>query len=360
MPYNTGALSYLDNLAAMTQQAALDNEAARQQLALEQQQSQARIAEAQKAMEDALAQQQAAYVAQQQQAQLQAQQQQAAADTAAMSTGNKWADEFIASADKFNYGTHGIDPNGATLWNRKVLDNWLDAKAKEENWNALQKDQIKKQVKDAVTKVSTNKHLFDTEERGFWGAVGDIGNSLADSAVGGLADLASTINTAVYEGAKRMDKAGYTDALGFLSPTYALEKAWEYTGLGDGKMNWDKQIDDAVVATRAAWGDLKSDYSKDAARARAEASGVAETLLALGDKPTTALDELASALGVVVGAKGLNLVGKGVAAVGKGVVLGRARDGQRQHGSGPAPPSRAHPGCSRHPPVRCPVGGVMA
>ena len=77
-------------------------------------------------MEDALAQQQAAYVAQQQQAQLQAQQQQAAADTAAMSTGNKWADEFIASADKFNYGTHGIDPNGATLWNRKVLDNWLD------------------------------------------------------------------------------------------------------------------------------------------------------------------------------------------------------------------------------------------
>lgn len=325
MPYNTGALSYLDNLAAMTQQAALDNEAARQQLALEQQQSQARIAEAQKAMEDALAQQQAAYVAQQQQAQLQAQQQQAAADTAAMSTGNKWADEFIASADKFNYGTHGIDPNGATLWNRKVLDNWLDAKAKEENWNALQKDQIKKQVKDAVTKASTNKHLFDTEERGFWGAVGDIGNSLADSAVGGIADLASTINTAVYEGAKRMDKAGYTDALGFLSPTYALEKAWEYTGLGDGKMNWDKQIDDAVVATRAAWGDLKSDYSKDSARARAEASGVAETLLALGDKPTTALDELASALGVVVGAKGLNLVGKGVAAVGKGVVKGTAK-----------------------------------
>lgn len=325
MPYNTGALSYLDNLAAMTQQAALDNEAARQQLALEQQQSQARIAEAQQAMEDALAQQQAAYVAQQQQAQLQAQQQQAAADTAAMSTGNKWADEFIASADKFNYGTHGIDPNGATLWNRKVLDNWLEAKAKEENWNALQKDQIKKQVKDAVIKASTNKHLFDTEERGFWGAVGDIGNSLADSAVGGLADLASTINTAVYEGAKRMDKAGYTDALGNINPVYALEKAWEFTGLGDGKLNWDKQIDDAVVATRAAWGDLKSDYSKDAARARAEASGVAETLLALGDKPTTAFDELASALGVVVGAKGLNLVGRGVATVGKGVVKGAAK-----------------------------------
>jgi hypothetical protein len=309
----------------MTQQAALDNEAARQQLALEQQQSQARIAEAQQAMEDALAQQQAAYVAQQQQAQLQAQQQQAAADTAAMSTGNKWADEFIASADKFNYGTHGIDPNGATLWNRKVLDNWLDAKAKEENWNALQKDQIKKQVKDAVIKVSTNKHLFDTEERGFWGAVGDIGNSLADSAVGGLADLASTLNIAAYEGAKRMEKAGYTDALGNINPVYALEKAWEFTGLGDGKLNWDKQIDDAVVATRAAWGDLKSDYSKDAARARAEASGVAETLLALGDKPTTAFDELASALGVVVGAKGLNLVGKGVAAVGKSVVKGAAK-----------------------------------
>ena len=325
MPYNTGALSYLDNLAAITQQAALDNEAARQQLALEQQQSQARIAEAQQAMEDALAQQQAAYVAQQQQAQLQAQQQQAAADTAAMSTGNKWADEFIASADKFNYGTHGIDPNGATLWNRKVLDNWLDAKAKEENWNALQKDQIKKQVKDAVIKVSTNKHLFDTEERGFWGAVGDIGNSLADSAVGGLADLASTLNIAAYEGAKRMEKAGYTDALGNINPVYALEKAWEFTGLGDGKLNWDKQIDDAVVATRAAWGDLKSDYSKDAARARSEASGVAETLLALGDKPTTAFDELASALGVVVGAKGLNLVGRGVATVGKGIVKGAAK-----------------------------------
>lgn len=325
MPYNTGALSYLDNLAAMTQQAALDNEAARQQLALEQQQSEARIAEAQKAMEDALAQQQAAYVAQQQQAQAQAQQQQAAANAATMSTGNKWADEFIASADKFNYGTHGIDPNGATLWNRKVLDNWLDAKAKEENWNALQKDQIKKQVKDAVTKASTNKNLFDTEERGFWGAVGDIGNSLADSAVGGIADLASTLNIAAYEGAKRMGKAGYTDALGNINPVYAMEKAWEFTGLGDGKMNWDKQIDDAVVAIRAAWGDLKSDYYKDAARARAEASGVAETLLALGDKPTTAFDELASALGVVVGAKGLNLVGKGVAAVGKGVVKGAAK-----------------------------------
>jgi len=274
MPYNAGALSYLDNLAAMTQQAALDNEAARQQLALEQQQSQARIAEAQQAMEDALAQQQAAYAAQQQQAQLQAQQQQAAASAAAMSTGNKWADEFIASADKFNYGTHSIDPNGATLWNRKVLDNWLDAKAKEENWNALQKDQIKKQVKDAVIKASSNKHLFDTEERGFWGAVGDIGNSLADSAIGGLADLASTLNVVTYEGAKRMGKAGYTDALGLISLPYVMEKVWEATGLGDGKMNWDKQIDDAVVAARSAWGDLKSDYSKDAARARAAARGV--------------------------------------------------------------------------------------
>lgn len=325
MPYNTGALSYLDNLVAMTQQAALDNEAARQQLALEQQQSEARIAEAQKAMEDALAQQQAAYVAQQQQAQVQAQQQQAAANAATMSTGNKWADEFIASADKFNYGTHGIDPNGATLWNRKVLDNWLDAKAKEENWNALQKDQIKKQVKDAVVKASTNKNLFDTEERGFWGAVGDIGNSLVDSAVGGMADLASSLNTAVYEGAKHMGKSGYTDILGIVSPVYTMEKAWESTGLGDGKMNWDKQIDDTIVSVRAAWGDLKSDYFKDAARARAEASGVAETLLALGDKPTTAFDELASALGVVVGAKGLNLVGKSVAAVGKGIVKGAAK-----------------------------------
>ena len=325
MPYNTGALSYLDNLAAMTQQAALDNEAARQQLALEQQQSEVRIAEAQQAMEDALAQQQAAYMAQQQQAQAQAQQQQAAANAAVMSTGNKWADEFIASADKFNYGTHSIDPNGATLWNRKVLDNWLDAKAKEENWNALQKDQIKKQVKDAVIKASSNKHLFDTEERGFWGAVGDIGNSLADSAIGGLADLASTLNTVTYEGAKRMGKAGYTDALGLLSPAYVMEKAWEATGLGDGKMNWDKQIDDAVVAARSAWGDLKSDYSKDAARARAEASGVAETMLALGDKPSTALDELAYALGTVVGAKGLGAVGKGAATVGKGVVKGAAQ-----------------------------------
>lgn len=325
MPYNTGALSYLDNLAAMTQQAALDNEAARQQLALEQQQSEARIAEAQKAMEDALAQQQAAYVAQQQQAQVQAQQQQAAANAATMSTGNKWADEFIASADKFNYGTHGIDPNGATLWNRKVLDNWLDAKAKEENWNALQKDQIKKQVKDAVVKVSTNKNLFDTEERGFWGAVGDIGNSLVDSAVGGMADLASSLNTAVYEGAKHMGKSGYTDILGIVSPVYTMEKAWESTGLGDGKMNWDKQIDDTIVAVRAAWGDLKSDYSKDAARARAEASGVAETMLALGDKPTTAIDELASSLGVVVGSYGVGLVGKGVAALTKGLVKGAAK-----------------------------------
>lgn len=325
MPYNTGALSYLDNLAAMTQQAALDNEAARQQLALEQQQSEARIAEAQKAMEDALAQQQAAYVAQQQQAQVQAQQQQAAANAATMSTGNKWADEFIASADKFNYGTHGIDPNGATLWNRKVLDNWLDAKAKEENWNALQKDQIKKQVKDAVVKVSTNKNLFDTEERGFWGAVGDIGNSLADSAVGGLADLASSLNTAVYEGAKHMGKSGYTDILGIVSPVYTMEKAWESTGLGDGKMNWDKQIDDTIVSVRAAWGDLKSDYSKDAARARAEASGVAETMLALGDKPTTAIDELASSLGVVIGSYGVGLVGKGVAALTKGIIKGAAK-----------------------------------
>lgn len=325
MPYNTGALSYLDNLAAMTQQAALDNEAARQQLALEQQQSEARIAEAQKAMEDALAQQQAAYVAQQQQAQVQAQQQQAAANAATMSTGNKWADEFIASADKFNYGTHGIDPNGATLWNRKVLDNWLDAKAKEENWNALQKDQIKKQVKDAVVKVSTNKNLFDTEERGFWGAVGDIGNSLVDSAVGGVADLASSLNTAVYEGAKHMGKSGYTDILGIVSPVYTMEKAWESTGLGDGKMNWDKQIDDTIVSVRAAWGDLKSDYSKDAARARAEASGVAETMLALGDKPTTAIDELASSLGVVVGSYGVGLVGKGVAALTKGIVKGAAK-----------------------------------
>lgn len=325
MPYNTGALSYLDNLAAMTQQAALDNEAARQQLALEQQQSEARIAEAQKAMEDALAQQQAAYVAQQQQAQLQAQQQQAAANAATMSTGNKWADEFIASADKFNYGTHGIDPNGATLWNRKVLDNWLDAKAKEENWNALQKDQIKKQVKDAVVKVSTNKNLFDTEERGFWGAVGDIGNSLVDSAVGGVADLASSLNTAVYEGAKHMGKSGYTDILGIVSPVYTMEKAWESTGLGDGKMNWDKQIDDTIVSVRAAWGDLKSDYSKDAARARAEASGVAETMLALGDKPTTAIDELASSLGVVIGSYGVGLVGKGVAALTKGIIKGAAK-----------------------------------
>lgn len=321
MPYNTGALSYLDNLAAMTEQAALDNEAARQQLALEQQQSNARIAAAQKAMEDALAQQQAAYAAQQQQ-----QQQQQAADTAAaMSTGNKWADDFIANAGNFNYGTHGIDPNGATLWNRKVLENWLESKAKEENWNALQKDQIKKQVMDAVIKHSTNKQLFNTEDRGFWGAVGDIGNSLVDGAVGGIADVYSLVNTGIYNTAKRLDKAGYTDALGYISPVYALEKAWEATGLGDGKLNWDKQLDDGIVAIRAAWGDLKSDYSKDAARARAEANGVAEIMLAIGDKPTTMFDEMASVLGAVVGAKGLGAVGRGAVAAGKGLVKGAAR-----------------------------------
>lgn len=322
MPYNTGALSYLDNLAAMTEQAALDNEAARQQLAVEQQQSNARIAAAQKAMEDALAQQQAAYQAQQQQ---QLQQQQAADTAAAMSTGNKWADEFIANAGNFNYGTHGIDPNGATLWNRKVLENWLESKAKEENWNALQKDQIKKQVMDAVVKNSTNKNLFNTEDRGFWGAVGDIGNSFVDSAVGGIADVYSAVNTVVYEAAKRMKKAGYTDAIGYLSPSYTLESVWEATGLGDGKMNWDKQIDDGIVATRAAWGDLKSDYAKDASLAIRTANGVAETMLAVGDKSGIVFDEMASALGAVVGAKGIGLVGRGAVAAGKGVLKGAAR-----------------------------------
>ena len=322
MPYNTGALSYLDNLAAMTEQAALDNEAARQQLAVEQQQSNARIAAAQKAMEDALAQQQAAYQAQQQQ---QLQQQQAAGTAAAMSTGNKWADEFIANAGNFNYGTHGIDPNGATLWNRKVLENWLESKAKEENWNALQKDQIKKQVMDAVVKNSTNKNLFNTEDRGFWGAVGDIGNSFVDSAVGGIADVYSAVNTGVYETAKRMKKAGYTDAIGYLSPSYTLESVWEATGLGDGKMNWDKQIDDGIVATRAAWGDLKSDYAKDASLAIRTANGVAETMLAVGDKSGIVFDEMASALGAVVGAKGIGLVGRGAVAAGKGVLKGAAR-----------------------------------
>lgn len=321
MPYNTGALSYLDNLSAMTEQAALDNEAARQQLALEQQQSNARIAAAQKAMEDALAQQQAAYQAQQQQLQ----QQQAADTAAAMSTGNKWADEFIANAGNFNYGTHGIDPNGATLWNRKVLESWLESKAKEENWNALQKDQIKKQVMDAVVKHSTNKQLFNTEDRGFWGAVGDIGNSFVDSAVGGIADVYSAVNTGVYEAAKRMKKAGYTDAIGYLSPSYTLESVWEATGLGDGKMNWDKQIDDGIVATRAAWGDLKSDYAKDASLAISTANGVAETMLAVGDKSGIVFDEMASALGAVVGAKGIGLVGRGAVAAGKGVLKGAAR-----------------------------------
>ena len=321
MPYNTGALSYLDNLAAMTEQAALDNEAARQQLAVEQQQSNARIAAAQKAMEDALAQQQAAYAAQQQQLQ----QLQAADTAAAMSTGNKWADDFIANAGNFNYGTHGIDPNGATLWNRKVLENWLESKAKEENWNALQKDQIKKQVMDAVIKHSTNKQLFNTEDRGFWGAVGDIGNSFVDGAVGSVADMYSAVNTGVYEAAKRMKKAGYTDAIGYLSPSYTLESVWEGIGLGDGKMNWDKQIDDGIVATRAAWGDLKSDYSKDAARARAEANGVAEYMVAMGDKPTTMLDELGSVLGLAVGTRGVGLLAKGTLAVGKGVLKGAAR-----------------------------------
>lgn len=322
MPYNTGALSYLDNLSAMTEQAALDNEAARQQLALEQQQSNARIAAAQKAMEDALAQQQAAYAAQQQQ---QLQQQQAADTAAAMSTGNKWADDFIANAGNFNYGTHGIDPNGATLWNRKVLENWLESKAKEENWNALQKDQIKKQVMDAVVKHSTNKQLFNTEDRGFWGAVGDIGNSLVDSAVGGIADLASTFNIATYEVAKHADKAGFSSLIGRINPIYLMEDAWEATGFGDGKKNWDKQIDDSIVATRAAWGDLKSDYAKDSARALSEASGVAETMLALRDKPSTALDQLAAAVGTVVGAKGLGFVGRGVSAVGKGLAKGAAK-----------------------------------
>lgn len=321
MPYNTGALSYLDNLSAMTEQAALDNEAARQQLALEQQQSNARIAAAQKAMEDALAQQQAAYAAQQQQLQ----QQQAADTAAAMSTGNKWADDFIANAGNFNYGTHGIDPNGATLWNRKVLENWLESKAKEENWNALQKDQIKKQVMDAVVKHSTNKQLFNTEDRGFWGAVGDIGNSFVDGAVGSVADMYSAATTGLYETAKRMDKAGYTDLVGYITPVYALEKAWEATGLGDGKMNWDKQLDDGVVAVRTAWGDLKSDYSKDAARARAEANGVAEYMVAMGDKPTTMLDELGSVLGLAVSTRGVGLLAKGTLAVGKGVLKGAAR-----------------------------------
>lgn len=326
------ALTALSNQALAAEQSMQDALLYQQQAAEYEAQMRAQAEAYHQQQMQALAQQQAAVQQQAAQDALFQQQQTQQAQTTAPTTGNEWADKFIADSGNVRYGQHTIGADTATLWNRRGLDQWLQQQRTANGWNDLQTEQVRKQVMDGVTR-STGKNIFQTEERGFWGGVGDAVNRAVDGAVGSLAELGAAANASAYALEKKGGVVG--KALTFSNPVAVMERAWEGVGLGDGKMNWDKQLVDGVAAAREAFGKLRSDESRDAELARSTANGVAEALEAMADNPLALTDELAYMGGMLFGAKG---IGAGVKAAGAaqtraGLATAVARGGNVAEGS---------------------------
>lgn len=326
-----GNLEYLNNQAEQSAQDAL---LAQQQAAAFAQQQQEETAAYKAQLDDMLAQNQAMYDEALRQQETQGAQMQSGGMTVGApnfgmpaeakpeyTTGNKWADAFLQQADGFKFGQHGFNaittgakatPNdvvGATVWNKKVLDAWLDDQATRNGWNSTQKLGVRKQVEESLAKHTGNAHIFNAEDRGLIGAAGDFANRVADGAIGGLAEVGAV--AAIYA-----DKG-----LAATARKYGMGNLWaddQTTTRG-----WLQSVQNA----RDWWGGFRSNESKDAELARATAQGMMEQWDVIKDNPTALTDELGNMIGMLAGAKGvggaLRGVGKGVARGGLAQAVGR-------------------------------------
>lgn len=204
--------------------------------------------------------------------------------------GNKWADMFASTVDKYDYngrkfGTSTIgDPNQktrgqtATLWNREILDKWMDDQATLNGWNDIQKSTIRKQIVDGLTRSTGNKQLFEAESRGLTGLVGDAANKFVDGSIGSLGSILAL--SSVY-----LDKG--------LDLTLGGKDSQKDTRAA---LNWWRGV-------RDSFGSFRSNESKDAELARSAARGMAEQWDAIKDNPLALTDELANMAGMLLGAK---------------------------------------------------------
>ena len=300
-----GNLEYLNQQAEQSAQDAL---LAQQQAAAFAQQQQEETAAYKAQLDDMLAQNQAMYDEALRQQEAQGAQMQSGGMTAGApnfgmpaeakpeyTTGNKWADAFLQQADGFKFGQHGFNaittgakatPNdvvGATVWNKKVLDAWLDDQATRNGWNSTQKLGVRKQVEESLAKHTGNAHIFNAEDRGLIGAAGDFANRVADGAIGGLAEVGAV--AAIYA-----DKG-----LAATARKYGMGNLWaddQTTTRG-----WLQSVQNA----RDWWGGFRSNESKDAELARATAQGMMEQWDVIKDNPTALTDELGNMIGMLAG-----------------------------------------------------------
>lgn len=329
-----GAASYLDNLNLYAEQAQQDALLAEQQAAAYAQQAEQQVADYQAQMNDMLAQQQQMYdntLAQFQQTSAPQQSSSSGgivAPTQTPSTGNKWGDLFKDHYESLRYGTHGFDVNagteraiGATLHNRKILDDFVDQQALRYQLNDMDKENIRNQIKKSIASYTGNKNVFDVEERDWLSFAGDTLNTLADGAVGSAAELVAWGNALNYGVEKKLGENSYAGmAVQAMNPIALTERATEALGWGDGKMNWDKSLVDGVAAARKWFGSFRSEESQDAERARNLAANMTEMWDSIKDNPTALSDELFRMVGMIAGpqaaAAGVRAAGAGVAKAG--------------------------------------------
>lgn len=336
MPYipGQGAASYLDNLDLYAAQAQRDALLAEQQAAAYAQQAEQQVADYQAQMNGMLAQQQQMYDNTLAQFQQTSAPQQTApsggvvAPTQKQSTGNKWGDLFKEHYETLSYGTHGFDVNagteravGATLHNRKILDDFVDQQALRYKLNDMDKENIRNQIKQSIAAYTGNKNVFDVAERDWLSFAGDTANTLIDGAVGSAADLVAWGNALNYGVARKLGENSYAGmAAQAMNPIALTERATEALGWGDGKMNWDKSMVDGVAAARKWFGSFRSEESQDAERARNLAVDMTEMWDAIKDNPTALSDELFRMVGMIAGpqvaAAGVRAAGTGMAKAG--------------------------------------------
>lgn len=312
-----GNLEYLNQQAEQSAQDAL---LAQQQAAAFAQQQQEETAAYKAQLDDMLAQNQAMYDEALRQQETQGAQMQSGGMTAGAPNfgggtaeqpqhqfGNKWADMFASTVDNYDYNGRKFstatvgDPNqktrgqAATLWNRDILDKWMDDQATRNGWNDIQKATIRKQIVDGLTRSTGNKQLFDAESRGITGLVGDAANRFVDGSLGSLAEIAAVGNIYLNKG---VDKT--LRDMGF------REDGW---GGKLGLVSEDNQSSSRaflqnVQKARDWFGSFRSDESRDAELARSAARGMAEQWDAIKDNPVALTDELANMAGMLLGAKG--------------------------------------------------------
>ena len=294
MPYipGQGAFSYLDNLQQQADQARQDALLAQQQAAAYAQQQQAETEAYRQQLDDMLAQQQASY----DQALQQMQQPTPAVSAAGASavdgtvqtTGNPLVDRFIAESGNTQFMPEG----GATYFNNKAVDEWLDREAARNGWNATKRAVERKKLTDALVKLTGNSRLFEVEDRGFTGLVGDFANRAVGTTVTGLMDLVGVASTYVGE-------------------------TMNNVGLGDGRLDASRAVLDASEGAKRMFRSARSYESQDNERAFEMTAGLGDMLDALAYNPSGLTDFAGDLVGIVFGP---GVVGKGVSAGGKAIL----------------------------------------